>query len=133
MAQLSTLGILSNMKNPKVLAIIGIICVLFGSWFLVGELIHALPARQYQGIDATTDGSSSVVPTPEFVQWSAANAYCMWIGIGLITLGSIVQIFAVSFTHGTSTSRPSPTQKSESEKPQSSSAIVGKEVPHPTP
>lgn len=72
----------------------GILFVLAGSWCVAYEVV-----KKFRGISHTVStgwgGEGTASKTVLFVKWEAKRNAIMWIGLVLITIGSLLQFSAV--------------------------------------
>lgn len=66
---------------------------MFGSWLVAIELVIRFRGYAFKVIDMTCDGSANTEKTTDFKRWELHRARWMWVGLILITVGSVLQLY----------------------------------------
>lgn len=75
---------------------IGISLVLIGAWFVAYEVVRKFEGDTHGAI-APTGGSVHSWKLASFKSWEKRRNKAMWIGLALITIGSLLQISGLFF------------------------------------
>jgi hypothetical protein len=82
-----------NLSDPQLASAGGIILVMLGSWFVAIELVIRFKGYAFKVINMTCDGSADTEKTANFERWELRRARWMWVGLTLITIGSLLQLY----------------------------------------
>lgn len=78
------------------LSISGILTLLVGAWFVSIEVVIRFKGHAYR-VDFSTENHPE--KTEEFSKWELKHAKFMMLGLLLITVGSLLQLFSVLWDH----------------------------------
>lgn len=80
--------------SSRVFGLIGIVSVMIGSWAVAYEVV-----RKFTGISHSVSiawgGEGKTEKTANYLTWEAKRNFWMWLGLALITIGSILQATAL--------------------------------------
>jgi hypothetical protein len=74
----------------KVLSTIGLVFDILGAWLVAWEVV-----RQFSGIRIETVWAKLGDETPEYRDYEKSKFKMMWWGLGLLTIGFILQIAGI--------------------------------------
>ena len=69
----------------------GIVFVLIGAWLVAYEVVAKFRGETH-GVSVPYGGSGKVQKLGTFVAWEKKRNAAMWLGLGCITIGSLLQL-----------------------------------------
>lgn len=73
------------------LSIGGIVLVMVGSWFVAYEVVNQFRGQSHT-VSVGYGGPGTPHKLPEFITYEARRNQFMWVGLALITIGSLLQV-----------------------------------------
>jgi hypothetical protein len=75
----------------RCIAAAGIVLVMLGSYFVAYEVVRKFTGQSHI-VHVAFGGPGRPEKTPVYLAWEARRSKFMWIGLALITLGSVLQL-----------------------------------------
>ncbi len=86
------------MSSNEVIRIVvpaaGIFLVLVGSWCVAYEVVNKFAGVSHR-VSTGWGGSGTATKTDQYISWESQRNTIMWIGLLFITVGSLMQIYAL--------------------------------------
>lgn len=70
---------------------VGILSTLIGARYVAYEVVNKFRGTSHT-VSTSWGGQGSATKTEAFIQWEAKRNFFMWIGLGFITAGSLLQL-----------------------------------------
>lgn len=93
------MDLLTNLSTYQLASASGLVLVMVGSWLVAIELVIRFKGYAFKVINMTCDGSADTEKTANFKKWELRRARWMWFGLALITIGSLLQIYATVYNN----------------------------------